>query len=868
MDKIQYTMAKIPIKLIINKQYNIKLSEDEELEYLITQSPSLLFDQIENIRGKFSDHITEVILVEAKRNKNTTVQLEHILNNGFTYNGIRYVRFGKSSSQGKDGITAFVDERIYQELYLITQLDIEIDECVISKYEAQRCLLFSSCTLIDEKLPYIIVVGEYTKVLPNQYIRYVVEKNKEFKDKETGEVKKYKAREIEEGYHDIELSPFDGCGCHSHNLGESARTYLGLDYTPVGLQIRLPFFKGYSIEFDFKTYLKEVLHTNTITDIFNQTHNVDDIDCIWNISMFKGYSLFKNKYGDDGWNEYLNVIKKYNFKLGISKYSHHVKDINLMSKMNFQYLQCLDLWNDKYIKRYEDKDFKNYDIQSPENEGKIIKLAKYSTNLCEKIIKGDKFYTYKFLGIGDTDDYEAEGKYLEAALINDVMLHDPAIKQYIFRKIKKTINDMKFGKIYTEGFYHTLVGDMIGYLEYVSGKEPIGCLKENEFYCDTVSNGKVLSFRSPLVCPSEVNEVNIIENNITKKWFSHFKDQDVVMTNMFDISLPQQGGADQDGDSVLIATNPILINSRINKPIIIDINDKISAKVKPYIKENITEYEINSRDNRIGEITNVATSILNSYITEEQYIKQNEDNISLLRIFQGKEIDFQKTGLRWQMNKGLRRYLKKLPYFLLYRYPKKMNTYYKLRRKNKNIESDDDKVELNAYHSPSPMNELADYVDTWEKKKIIWDRNIVDTRCLILENSLELNDKKLIKEIKHLINEFAGKWKKAIQDKIDKDTEGDYNNLDVIIDTYKNKLHKLISNEEVLANYVIKVSYSNMSISKVLAWKGYGEYIIKNLKNNTPNCKRTIVVETPYKTEYSYEYLGKYYEMWDGEKNV
>ena len=126
---------------------------------------------------------------------------------------------------------------------MITQLDIEIDECVISKYEAQRCLLFSSCTLIDEKLPYIVVVGEYTKILPNQYIRYVVEKNKEFIDKETGEVKKYKAREIEEGYHDIELSPFDGCGCHSHDLGESARTYLGLDYTPVGLQIRLPFLR-------------------------------------------------------------------------------------------------------------------------------------------------------------------------------------------------------------------------------------------------------------------------------------------------------------------------------------------------------------------------------------------------------------------------------------------------------------------------------------------------------------------------------------------------------------------------------------------------------------------------------------------------
>jgi hypothetical protein len=868
LDKQQYTLAKIPIKLIISNEYKINLSKEDEYEYLIEQSNSLLFDQIERIRGSFSDRINEFILVEAPKNPKTEAKLRYILDKGFTYNDTHYIRFGKSASQGKDGITAFCDSEIYEELFMVTQMDIKIDECVVSKYEAQRCLPFSSCTLVKGKIPYIVVIGEYEKVIENQYIRYVVEKKEPFTDKETGETKFYNNRIIEEGYHPIQLSPFDGCGCHSIDVSEKAKESLDLDYTPVGLQIRLPFFKGYSIQFDFKKYLKEELHTNTIIDVFGNKHNVDDIDCLWNISMFKGYGIFKNEYGADGWNKYLETVNKYQFKLGISKYSHHMKDFPLKTKMNFQYLQCLDLYNDKYIKQFKERDYKNYDILSPENEGKMINIAKYSTELCEKIIKGDKFYTYKFLGIGDTDDYEAEGKYLEAVLINDIMLKDPAIKQYIHRKLKKTITDMKYGKIYVDGFYHTLVLDVIGYLEYAIGKEPVGCLKAKEFYCDTIPKGKVLSFRSPLVCPSEVNDVNIVETDFIKKWFSHFKNQDVVMTNMYDISMPQQGGADLDGDAVLLCHNKVVVDSKIDKPIIIDIEDKITAKVKQYTKENIIDYEVNSRDNRIGEITNVATSIINSFTEEEKYIKQNADNISLLRIFQGKEIDFQKTGLRWQMNKQLRKYLKKLPFFLMYNYPKKMNTYYKLKRNNKNIENNDDKVELNAYHSPSPMNELADYVDTWEKKKIVWDRGIVDTRCIILNNSLELNDKKIIREIKHLINEFAGKWKIAIQDKIDNNTEGNYNNLDVIIQTYKNKLSNIISDEELLANYIIKTSYSNMSISKVLAWKGYGEYIIKNLKSCTPNCKRTIIVETPYKTEYSYEYLGKYYEMWDGEKNV
>ena len=205
-------------------------------QYLIAQPNSLFFDQIERLRGNFSEHISEVILLEAKKNPKTQEQLEYILNNGFILNNVKYIRFGKSASQGKDGITAFVDEKIYEELYIITQMDVSIKECVISKYEAQRCLVFSSCTLIQNYKPYIVIIGEYEKTLQNQFIKYVVEKEKEFIDKETGKTKKYNAREIEEGYRDIKLSPFDGCGCHEENFAKVCSEQLGLDYMAIGCQ--------------------------------------------------------------------------------------------------------------------------------------------------------------------------------------------------------------------------------------------------------------------------------------------------------------------------------------------------------------------------------------------------------------------------------------------------------------------------------------------------------------------------------------------------------------------------------------------------------------------------------------------------------
>ena len=874
---IQYTLVKIPLKELIKQDFNATVSREKEIseEYLIIQGDSPLFNQIERLRGKFSSYINEIILVVAKKNPEQEKDLKYILDKGFTYNGVHYSRFGKSASQGKDGITAFVCDDIFDELYMITQMDVKIDECVISKYEAQRCLVFSSCTLIKDYMPNIVIIGEYEKTLQNQLIKYVVEKENEFIDKQSGKKKKYKSREIEEGTKDLKISPFDGCGCHEYGFMENVSAQLGLDYNAIGTQVRMPFIKGYSVYVPFRQILKEWGY-EYITDIYGAKHHISMVDCIWNISMFKGHKIFKEKYGSHAWIEYMNTFRKYEFKLGISKYSHHVKHLNKYTRMNFQYLQCLDLWNQKYIDAYENKSMDRYDILDSNNDGKIITLAKYTTALFEKIIKGDKFYTYKFMGVMDTSDYEPESKYLEAALINDVMLKDPAVKQFIYRKLKKSIEEAKVGKIYCSGFYHTGIGDMIGYLQYAVGEEPIGCLMERELYSGNFNCGDIISFRSPLVDPSEVNKIKIVHNEIINKWFGYFKDQDVVMFNMYDISLQQQGGADCDGDIFLLCNDLIIINSKIEKNIILEIEDKITAQSKPYTKENLIEYEVMTRDNRIGEITNAATSIENRYTTNKDIKELYSNNSSLLRIFQGKEIDFLKTGYRWHMNSGLRKHLKQLPYFLLYNYPSKLKTYKALLEKNKSIKNTESKVKLNAYHSPSPMNELCDYICRWEKKNILWDNdvnNLIDTRCLIINNNLDLSDNKIIKVCRRYVNQYAesihNHYKNEDKKISNSDAYKNVVNFDIVVNHFKHKILKELEiDEELIANYVIKVSYSSISISKSFVWSAYGDYIIDNLRNNTNPKKNVSIQEIPYKTNNSYEYLGKYYKFEVGDTYI
>lgn len=225
-----------------------------------------------------------------------------------------------------------------------------------------------------------------------------------------------------------------------------------------------------------------------------------------------------------------------------------------------------------------------------------------------------------------------------------------------------------------------------------------------------------------------------------------------------------------------------------------------------------------------------------------------------------------KTGFRWQMNKGLRKHLKQLPYFLLFNYPAKLKTYRTLSEKNKKVENKEDKVKLNAYHSPSPMNELCDYICTWEKKNILWNNNLndlMDTRVLIVNNDLNLSDKKVLKVVRRYVNNYAEEIRKHMDLADNNNTSQDHHfAMNEIVKRFKQGLlEELKLDEETIANYVIKVSYNNFSISKSFAWAGYADYIIKNLKNNSNPRRNISIVEVPYKTNNSYEYLGKFYEF-------
>jgi hypothetical protein len=315
---------------------------------------------------------------------------------------------------------------------------------------------------------------------------------------------------------------------------------------------------------------------------------------------------------------------------------------------------------------------------------------------------------------------------------------------------------------------------------------------------------------------------------------------------------------DEDGDAVFLSNDEILVDSKIDKPIVVDVEDKKSSGKVKYDLENIVKYECNSRDNRIGEITNIATSILNQYTENEKWKKINSDNVSLLRLYQGKEIDYLKTGFRWIISKSLRKYLQRLPYFLLYNYPQKLKVYNRIRNINKDNKRED-RIPYNAFRSPSPMNELCEYINQWEKHKIDWDRSLINNGHLLVNQELDLSDKQIMKQIVKIYNEFDIDLREAIENDTD---------ISILANTYLKKLNKLNLDEHILVNYCIKTAYRSVSSDKTLCWMLFGDEMLKNLRDNSDERKELTIEETKEQDNDGRDFLGKYYKLIKKEQGV
>lgn len=286
-------------------------------------------------------------------------------------------------------------------------------------------------------------------------------------------------------------------------------------------------------------------------------------------------------------------------------------------------------------------------------------------------------------------------------------------------------------------------------------------------------------------------------------------------------------------------------------PITLDIQDKITAQEVSYTLENIIEFSKKSLDSRIGEISNDASSYHNKYAKDEKTKKKYDDFTCLLSVINGKEIDYVKTGVRWNVPSNISKNSKPLPYFLKYKYQHQ-------KKHNK---------------SKTKMNEHCWFVEKWERD-LRFNNNFINTSHCISDSKIPFNKEKY-ERIVVIFNTFKREYKNLkdqermaknydkYQDFFEGFTKYEVENTkydwDGFYKKYKDKFEKEVPNQAELTNYLVELVYNKLNGAYYnLLWEVASEGILTNLRANrvTPVL---VPVETNDRT--GTEYLGRYYKM-------
>jgi len=305
---------------------------------------------------------------------------------------------------------------------------------------------------------------------------------------------------------------------------------------------------------------------------------------------------------------------------------------------------------------------------------------------------------------------------------------------------------------------------------------------------------------------------------------------------------------------VFVHNNPIFMKGiDRNSYIVLDIEDKITAKEEPYDTKHIINFTKNSLTSRIGEISNCASAYHNKFAKDEETKKKYEDYVCLLSILNGKEIDFVKTGVRWNVPLNIQKGAKPLPYFLKYKYP-----HQKTHNKSK-----------------TKMNEHCWFIEKWERK-LRFNKDFVNTSHCMIDNSIpfrqdkycevvelfkiykkDYNENKNFEKMCKNYNKYKDKLEEMdIEKSIVKEFEIDWDNF---YKKYKIKFLDIVPNQAELANYLVELVYNKMNgMYYNLMWQIADEGIMTNLRN-----KRVKPVLVPKETKdgTGVEYLGRYYKF-------
>lgn len=513
---------------------------------------------------------------------------EHIVKNGFEYNGKKYIFLSASAGQIRTKRAVFIKASDYEIIQMKLMCGLTIDKINQmggtnpNKFNAYFSLNNSATDVWDDfDIDKSIVVDDFETEVPG-VVDFISDEDYSINRKKMN----------------VPIPHMDGCGIM---LSETTR------------MVRLPWVKGLLVRFPFDMFIKEkcTQEQQTIYDIYGHPHDViaEGIKYIFTKSQFKMWKFYSS------WDEYKQAFKQYGCE---ARYCNIEEPYIATSRINYQMLQTLTDMHD--------------------NE--ITKLVQPSVEEIAKI--GQDFRTTMRL-LGATEYNQNPSYFQEALMLYPELFKDGYSKEILKQTKKSLIKQAKGGRLRVNGKYYFISPDLYAFCEwlFLDIQNPQGLLKDGEVYCREFNNGdEVACLRSPHLY-REWAVRKVVSNPELDKWFGgtlccYTSTHDFISKIlMFDC----------DGDKALVIKDRLLtkVAKRNMKGIVPLFYNMKKAKDSELNPESIYQGMISAyTGGNIGPISNNITKVWNS----DKVSQDQLDTVKRLCLINNEVIDYAKTLFR------------------------------------------------------------------------------------------------------------------------------------------------------------------------------------------------------------------------------
>lgn len=495
-----------------------------------------------------------------------------IYENGFVCEGIKYVRFKRSSGSSRVGKCLFINERLYNAIHEWEMCGIQVKEgqdIDLAALEPYIALTLSSIIdTIEIKPENILVVDDYKSVFHERAI----------------------ATRLVDGQlvskpEDVEISNsiWDGQSLMDRSLfGEYSNKGM--------LLLRARFFKSCCFNANIQQWfadhgIKKVSQLNGYT----RAKKIEDVKLITTPSSIKYL-----KFGTlDHWLDTLETTfgvvkyeKKTHFFDGRMVQTHYqlintlqmtYEEVEQFIKPSLDYARMIK--TDPAVLRHQI----SYQYQSPDD------------TFYTKAVTSKNDIIYRLLGM------------------NDRFAKTKMYRNFCNDLIKSFIKNLRCGHVLVRGNYSTLCGNPIEMLKMsISQFDGSSIIERNTVHCEMFESGKeLLGSRSPHVTIGNI----LVTRNVIRPEIARYMNptNEIVYVNSIQENLLERlSGADFDSDTMLLTDNEILVTAAKRNYDNFPVPTKLvesAMRNRRYTNREKADLDIKTSVNKIGEIINLSQEL-------------------------------------------------------------------------------------------------------------------------------------------------------------------------------------------------------------------------------------------------------------------